>query len=94
MKIYSSLQRFYLSKFYLFVPAAIIILACIGSIAAYYLTQDGMEITNFMLLLLSVVGAMAYLTAVLGQLPRKTTFVFFFFGLLLEIGLLVISIAF
>ncbi|MEK9614207.1 MAG: hypothetical protein VW080_09840 [Flavobacteriaceae bacterium] len=94
MKIYSTLQRFYLSKYYLFVPASIIILACIGSMVAYYLTQDGMELTNFILLFLSVVGAMAYLTAVLGQLPRKKTFAFFFFGLLLEIGLLVISIAF
>lgn len=43
MKYYNSLQRFYLSKFYLLVPAAIIILACLGSFAGYYLTKAGMS---------------------------------------------------
>jgi len=92
MKYYNSLQRFYLSKFYLLVPAAIIILACLGSFAGYYLTKSGMSGANFFLLFLSVLGAMSYLTAVLGQFPPKTTFKVFVFGFALELILLLISL--
>ena len=94
MKYYNSLQRFYLSKFYLLIPAAIIILACLGSFVAYYLTKDGMGGANFFLLFLCVLGAMSYLTAVLGQFSPKATFKVFIFGLVLELVLLVISLVF
>ena len=94
MNYYNSIQRFYLSKFYLLVPAAIIILACLGSFVTYYLTKDGTGGGNFFLLFLSVLGAMSYLTAVLGQFSSKTTFKVFIFGLVLELVLLGISLLF
>ena len=47
---------------------------------------------NFFLLFLSVLGAMSYLTAVLGQFPPKTTFKVFVFGFALELILLLISL--
>jgi len=47
---------------------------------------------NFFLLFLSVLGAMSYLTAVLGQFPPKTTFKVFVFGFALKLILLLISL--
>jgi len=50
MNYYNAIQHFYLRKFYLLILAAIIILACLGSFVAYYLTKDGMAGANFFLL--------------------------------------------
>ena len=94
MKLYDTLERFYLSKFYVLIPAAIIILACTGSFVAYYLTKSGLETLNFIQLTLSVAAAMAYLAAVLSQMPRKVTFSFFVYGMLIELILLVINVTF
>jgi len=65
-----------------------------GFFIAYYLTKDGMGGANFFLLFLCVLGAMSYLTAVLGQFSPKATFKVFIFGLVLELVLLVISLVF
>jgi hypothetical protein len=94
MKLYKAIERFYLGKFYLVVPASIIILSCIGSLAVYYITKKGMSVVNFTQMLLCVLGSMAYLTTVLGQSPRKTTFQFFVFGLVLEVVMLVLNLLF
>ena len=94
MNYYIAIQRFYLRKFYLLIPAAIIILACLGSFVAYYLTKDGMGGANFFLLFLSVLGAMSYLTSVFGHFSPKATFRVFIFGLVLELVLLGISLLF
>ncbi len=94
MKLYKDLERFYLSKFYLLVPAAIIILACVGSIAVYFITKKGMSFLNFIQMLFCVVASMAYLTTVLGQSPRDTTFRVFFFALILQIVLLTYNLFF
>ncbi|MDA7711618.1 hypothetical protein N8873_06115 [Flavobacteriaceae bacterium] len=94
MKLYHSFERFYLSKFYLFIPAAIIILAFMGAFVAYYLTIDGLHPLNFIQLIICVAAAVGYLAAVLGQMPRKRTFQYFFYGLLIELFLLVINMIF
>lgn len=57
---------------------------------AYYLSKDGMGGANFFLLFLSALGAMSYLTAVLGQFSPKATFKVFIFGLVLELVLWVL----
>lgn len=88
MKLYKSIEDFYLSHFYLVIPLAIILLSCVGGFAVYYITIKGMILFNFFQMFLSVAGAMRYLTSILGQVARKTSFIFFFYGLLLEIILL------
>jgi len=89
MKFYSKPQHYYLSKFYLILPASILVLSCTGSFVAYYVTQNKMNRLNFIILFLSVLGAMIYLAAILSQAPRKTTFTLFVFGFILEILLLI-----
>ena len=88
MKLYKSIEDFYLSHFYLVIPLAIILLSFVGGFAVYYITIKGMPLFNFFQMFLSVAGAMLYLTSILGQMARKTSFIFFFYGLLLEIILL------
>jgi len=88
MKLYKSIEDFYLSHFYLVIPLAIILLSCVGGFAVYYITIKGMTLFNFFQMFLSVAVAMLYLTSILGQMARKTSFIFFFYGLLLEIILL------
>jgi len=88
MKLYKSIEDFYLSHFYLVIPLAIILLSYVGGFAVYYITIKGMTLFNFFQMFLSVAGAMLYLTSILGQMARKTSFIFFFYGLLLEIILL------
>jgi hypothetical protein len=88
MKLYKSIEDFYLSHFYLVIPLAIILLSCVGGFAVYYITIKGMTLFIFFQMFLSVAGAMLYLTSILGQMARKTSFIFFFYGLLLEIILL------
>ena len=94
MKLYATIERFYISKFYLLIPVAIIILACIGSFVAYYLTKSGLGTLNFIQLTICVAASMGYLASVLGQTPRKVTFGFFFYGMLIQIVLLIINLTF
>ena len=94
MKLYTIIERFYVSKFYLLIPAAIIILACTGSFVVYYLTRSGLGPLNFIQLTICVAASMGYLASVLGQMPRKVTFGFFFYGMLIQIVLLAINLTF
>jgi hypothetical protein len=41
-----------------------------------------------------VTEAMFYLTSILGQLPKRTSFIFLFYGLLLELFLLAFNLLF
>ena len=94
MSFYYNLQQFYVKNYYQLIPAFIIIVACVGSLVTYYLTLEGMSALNFFQLFICVVGAMTYMASVLAQLPRKTTFLFFVLGLLLEVFLLSINLTF
>ena len=88
MKLYTSIERFYLNHFYLLIPLAIILLSCIRGFAVYFITAKGMSVVNFIQMLLCVAGAKFYMTSVLGQIPKKVSFTFLFYGLLLELILL------
>jgi len=76
------------NHFYLLIPLAIILLSCIGGFAVYFITAKGISAVNFIQMLLCVAGAMFYLTSVLAQIPKKVSFTFLFYGLLLELILL------
>jgi len=94
MYLYRNLQQFYVKNYYQLIPAFIIIVACVGSLVTYYLTLKGMSPLNFFQLFLCTVGAMIYLASVLAQMPRKTSFLYFVFGLLLEVLLLSLNLIF
>lgn len=47
MKLYTSIERFYLNHFYLLIPLAIILLSCIEGFAVYFITAKGMSEVNF-----------------------------------------------
>jgi hypothetical protein len=66
----------------------------VGGFAVYYITLKGMSLFNFTLMFLCVAGAMFYLTSILGQMPIRTSFIFLFYGLLLELLLLAFNLLF
>jgi len=78
MKLYTSIERFYLNHFYLLIPLAIILLSCIGGFAVYFITAKGMSVVNFIQMLLCVAGAMFYLPAFWVKCPKKWALRFFF----------------
>jgi hypothetical protein len=84
MKLYKSIEDFYLSHFYLVIPLAIILLSCVGGFAVYYITLKGMSLFNFTQMFLCVAGAMFYLTSILGQMPKRTSFIFYFMACFLS----------
>lgn len=94
MSLYSNFQQFYVKNYYQLIPAFIIIVACLGSLVTYYLTLKGMSPLNFFQLFLCTVGTMTYMASVLVQLPRKTSFLFFVIGLLIEVLLLSLNLIF
>jgi len=47
MKLYKSIEDFYLSHFYLLISLAIILLSCVGGFTVYYITLKGMSLFNF-----------------------------------------------
>ena len=94
MSLYSNFQQFYVKNHYQLIPAFIIIVACLGSLVTYYLTLKGMSPLNFFQLFLCTVVAMTYMASVLAQLPRKTSFLFFVIGLLIEVLLLSLNLIF
>ncbi|MGA1029523.1 MAG: hypothetical protein ACO3SY_02345 [Flavobacteriaceae bacterium] len=92
MNTYNKLQTFYLQHFLLLLPLCIILLACVGAFAAYYITLAGMTALNFTLLVVSVIFAMGYLTAILGQIKPVRTFNILMVSLLIEIGLVALQL--
>lgn len=63
-----------------------------GAFAAYYITLAGMTALNFTLLVVSVIFAMGYLTAILGQIKPVRTFNILMVSLLIEIGLVALQL--
>ena len=94
MITYNNLLQFYLKHFLLVIPLCIILLSCVGAFAAYYITIEGMNPLNFTLLVVSVVFAMSYLTAILGQIKASTTFDVLMVSLLIEVVLLTSKLIF
>jgi hypothetical protein len=94
MKLYKSIEQFYLTHFYLLIPLAIILVSCTGGFAVYFITSKGMTPFNFFQMFVSVFGAMLYLTSILGQMTKKRSFVFFFYALLIEVFLVAYNLLF
>lgn len=94
MHLYTSLKQIYVKYYYQLIPAFIIIIACVGSLVTYYITKAGMGGSGFFQLFLCTLGAMTYLAAVLAQIHREKSFFLFFYGLLLELILLIINLIF
>ena len=94
MMFYNKLKQFYVAYFLLLFPICIIILTCTGAFASYYITIKGMNNQNLLQLVLCVFASMSYLTAVLGQLKKETTFTVLSLALLIEIILLILNLIF
>jgi hypothetical protein len=77
MKLYKSIEDFYLSHFYLVIPLATILLSCVGGFAVYYITLKGMSLFNFTLMFLCVAGAMFLSNQYLGPNANKNKLYFF-----------------
>lgn len=92
MRAYNKLQQFYLDHFLLVLPLCIILLSCVGAFAAYYITLEGMNPLNFLLLLVSLIFSMSYLTAILGQIKASKTFNVLMFSLIVEVVLLTLKL--
>lgn len=64
--LYFSRKQFY-SKFYLMIPLSIILLACVVSLAVYFIAIKENSLFNFSQTFVCVASAMVYLAALLGQ---------------------------
>ena len=90
MLIYKKLQEFYLSRFYLMIPISIIFLTCVGSVAIYFITKDGMTPFNFAMMCLCVIAAGAYLSVLLAQMQKRFIFRVLLIALCIEVLLILL----
>ena len=90
MSIYNKLQEFYLSRFYLMIPMSIIFLTCVGSVAIYFITKNGMTPFNFVMMCLCVIAAGTYLSVLLAQMQKSLIFRVLFFALSIEVLLILL----
>ena len=72
MNIYSAFRKEFFSKFYLLIPVSIMVIACMGSAAAYFIAIKGNSPFNFFQMFVSVAAAMSYLAVLLGQFKKET----------------------
>ena len=94
MNIYFSLRDHFFAKFYLMIPISIILLACIGSYAIYFITIKGNSPLNFFQSLICVAAAMSYLAVLLGQFKKEILFKVLMIALLTETIFLAFNLAF
>lgn len=94
MKLYSVLRQQFFSKFYLMIPISIIILACLGSFAVYFISIKGNTLFNFFQLFSCVAFAMSYLAVLLGQFKKKIVFNVLMIALFIETIFLSFNLAF
>jgi len=94
MKLISAFRGQFFSRFYLMIPISIIVLACTGSFAVYFITIKGNSPFNFFQMLVSVVVAMSYLAALLGQFKKQVLFNVLMIAMLIETLLLILNLAF
>lgn len=90
MSIYNKLQEFYLSRFYLMIPMSIIFLTCVGSVAIYFITKDGISPFNFTMMCLCVMAAGTNLSVLLAQMQKGLIFRVLFFALCIEVLLILL----
>ncbi|MCY3998143.1 MAG: hypothetical protein OXC92_04275 [Flavobacteriaceae bacterium] len=86
---YKQLLKIYIQNYYLLLPISIILISCLGAFGTLLLSMEGMSLINVLHLLLVVVLAMIYLVGVIGQLPRKQSFFFLYWGVIAELILVI-----
>lgn len=89
----SKAYLYFAGSYFQLIPLTIIIQACIGSVAVYYLLQGIPTVLDMVQLLLCVAATTAYLGAILAQLHVKKVFNLFILGMGVNIGLLIIQLA-
>ena len=85
--------RYFAGSYFQLIPLTIIIQACIGSIAVYYILHGIPDFWDMLQLLLCVAVSTIYLGSIFAQMHVKKVFYIFIFGLIVNILLLTIQLA-
>lgn len=85
--------RYFAGSYFQLIPLTIIIQACIGSIAVYFLLQGIPTVWDMIQLLLCVAATTMYLGAILAQVHVKKVFHLFILALVVNIILLSLQLA-
>lgn len=87
-----SAYRYFTGSYFQLIPLTIIIQACIGSMAVYFLLQGIPTLWDMIQLLLCVAATTLYLGAILAQVHVKKVFTLFVLGLVVNILLLALQL--
>ena len=85
--------RYFAGSYFQLIPLTIIIQACIGSVAVYYMLQEIPDLWDMVQLLFCVAATTSYLGAILAQIHVRKVFNIFIFGLIVNLLLLTIQLA-
>lgn len=85
--------RYFAGSYFQLIPLTIIIQACTGSMAVYFLLQGIPTVWDMIQLLLCVAATTMYLGAILAQVHVKKVFHLFILGLVVNILLLSLQLA-
>lgn len=85
--------RYFAGSYFQLIPLTIIIQACIGSMAVYFLLQGIPTVWDMIQLLLCVAATTMYLGTILAQVHVKKVFNLFILGLVVNIILLSLQLA-
>lgn len=85
--------RYFAGSYFQLISLTIIIQACIGSMAVYFLLQGIPTVWDMIQLLLCVAATTMYLGAILAQVHVKKVFHLFILGLVVNIILLSLQLA-
>ena len=91
--MFNNAFRYFAGSYFQLIPLTIIIQACIGSIAVYYILQGIPNLWDMFQLLCCVTATIMYLGAILAQIHVKKVFYIFIFGLMVNLILLTIQLA-
>lgn len=91
MNNFSRIRQYYLNHFFLMIPLSIILLACVGSIAIFFICQGQMTLFTFWQMFVCVAAAMVYLGALLAQLKPRLLFSLLVWGMAIEISLILLN---
>ncbi len=86
--MFNKAYRYFAGSYYQLIPLTIIIQACIGSIAVYFLLQGAPTFWDMILLMGCITATTAYLGGILGQIHVKKVFYIFIFGLIVNLFVL------
>jgi hypothetical protein len=83
--MFNNAFRYFAGSYFQLIPLTIIIQACIGSIAVYYILQGIPNLWDMFQLLCCVTATTMYLGAILAQIHVKKVFYIFIFGLMVNL---------